>query len=365
MADGQAHLSIGEVLTLLQPEYPDITISKIRFLESQGLLDPERTPSGYRKFRDADIERLRWILTQQRDHFLPLKVIKDRLATGDLDGVSGDGVLPLAADGATADEGPSVDPSVDSARVATAPVTTGPVVGGTGRASLTLLRRAGVVSDEPDEPDEPDGPRDTDTSDGTDGHPAADHDRARVVAHLVEGPAPPDPDPTPEPAPSSRGRHPTGHTAGDPAAEPQTTPGDGEAPRDPAGAPEPVTLSIDDLAAATGLTVRELVDLERYGLIAARSMGTVDYYDEDALIVARLAVGFRRYGIEPRHLRMYKVAAEREAGLFEQLITPLLKQRRPAARQEAVEMLEDLAELSDDLRAAMVRSALRAYLGQT
>src|SRR5207302_7445681 len=73
------YLSIGEVLTLLKDEFPDVTISKIRFLESQGLLDPERTPSGYRKFYDPDITRLRWILEQQRDHFLPLKVIKDKL----------------------------------------------------------------------------------------------------------------------------------------------------------------------------------------------------------------------------------------------------------------------------------------------
>src|SRR4051812_32309038 len=78
MADN-AHLSIGEVLSLLQDEFPDVTISKIRFLESQGLIDPERTPSGYRKFYESDIERLRWILLQQRENFLPLKVIKDRL----------------------------------------------------------------------------------------------------------------------------------------------------------------------------------------------------------------------------------------------------------------------------------------------
>ena len=100
MTTERTHLSIGEVLSLLQPEFPDITISKIRFLESQGLLDPERTPSGYRKFHDDDIERLRWILTQQRDHFLPLKVIKDRLASGDLGGGTPEGVLPLAADSA-------------------------------------------------------------------------------------------------------------------------------------------------------------------------------------------------------------------------------------------------------------------------
>src|SRR6476659_8260666 len=73
------YLSIGEVLNLLKDEFPDVTISKIRFLESQGLLDPERTPSGYRKFYDNDVARLRWILRQQREHFLPLKVIKGRL----------------------------------------------------------------------------------------------------------------------------------------------------------------------------------------------------------------------------------------------------------------------------------------------
>src|SRR5919204_879256 len=77
--DDRSFLSIGEVLALLQQEFPDVTISKIRFLESQGLLDPERTPSGYRKFYETDIERLRWILRQQKDHYLPLKVIKDRL----------------------------------------------------------------------------------------------------------------------------------------------------------------------------------------------------------------------------------------------------------------------------------------------
>lgn len=78
----RTHLSIGEVLSLLREEFPDVTISKIRFLESQGLVDPERTPSGYRKFYDHDVERLRWILRQQRENFLPLKVIRGRLSEG-------------------------------------------------------------------------------------------------------------------------------------------------------------------------------------------------------------------------------------------------------------------------------------------
>ncbi len=83
MAEPNAsHLSIGEVLGLLLEEFPDITISKIRFLESQGLIEPERTPSGYRKFYEHDVELLRVILREQREHFLPLRVIKDRIDAG-------------------------------------------------------------------------------------------------------------------------------------------------------------------------------------------------------------------------------------------------------------------------------------------
>jgi DNA-binding transcriptional MerR regulator len=75
----RAYMTIGEVLGLLSGEFPDITVSKIRFLESEGLIEPERSPSGYRKFAQADTERLRFILTAQRDHYLPLRVIKEHL----------------------------------------------------------------------------------------------------------------------------------------------------------------------------------------------------------------------------------------------------------------------------------------------
>ncbi len=100
------HASIGDVLNELRPEFHDVTISKIRFLESQGLIAPERTPSGYRKFARTDVERLRWILAQQRDHFLPLKVIKDRLAELD------DGQLTL--DQLLADQRPSREEAVQA-----------------------------------------------------------------------------------------------------------------------------------------------------------------------------------------------------------------------------------------------------------
>ncbi len=100
----RTYLSIGDVLALLRQEFPDVTISKIRFLESQGLVNPERTPSGYRKFYEHDVERLRWVLRQQREHFLPLKVIKGRLeqevaGDGEDNGrdVAGAGAFPIAS----------------------------------------------------------------------------------------------------------------------------------------------------------------------------------------------------------------------------------------------------------------------------
>ena len=96
-------MSIGDVLNELHDEFPDITISKIRFLESQGLVEPERTPSGYRKFYAQDVERLRFVLRQQREHFLPLKVIKDRLDEADRAGNLAEVVASDASAGAPTD----------------------------------------------------------------------------------------------------------------------------------------------------------------------------------------------------------------------------------------------------------------------
>ena len=244
----RAYLSIGEVLSLLKEEFPDVTISKIRFLESQGLLDPERTPSGYRKFYESDVDRLRWILRQQREKFLPLKVIKGRLrdAFGDSSGVEEDGVDP-----------------------ATAAVT---------RASVSAA-------------------------------------------------APPPPlDSAPVSVPRS-------------------------------GA----SLTLSELATATGLDEDDLRELEKFGLMSPRRVGSNAYYDEDAMVVANLAAGFMRYGVEARHLRMYKVAGEREASFFEQVVMPMLKQRNPQARRQATETLSELSRLGQSLRAAMLRQALRQY----
>ena len=120
MAD-RSHLSIGEVLSLLQDDFPDVTISKIRFLESQGLLDPERTPSGYRKFYEGDIERLRWILRHQRDHFLPLKVIKDRLEESAAQGLMVPPDEPMPAEAPAAE--PAARPAAHGAAASPAATT--------------------------------------------------------------------------------------------------------------------------------------------------------------------------------------------------------------------------------------------------
>ena len=250
------YLSIGEVLSLLKEEFPDVTISKIRFLESQGLLDPERTPSGYRKFYETDVERLRWILRQQREHFLPLKVIKGRLRGGGEAGVEELGDDPDDVAGAA---GHGVEATPVTTRLARVPI---PIAG--------------------------------------------------------------------EAAPMSTGQSGT-------------------------------SLTLSELASASGLEDTDLKELERYGLLSGRKVASTVYYDEDALGVAVLAAGFMKYGVEARHLRMYKMTGEREAGFFEQVVMPMLKQRNPQARAQATEALTELIGLGQGLRAAMLNQALRQF----
>jgi hypothetical protein len=139
-------------------------------------------------------------------------------------------------------------------------------------------------------------------------------------------------------------------------------PAPGRAPMPLDTAPTSVSLSIDELSSASGLTREQLHELEEYGLLAGHRVGSDTYYDGDALMIAQKSATFLRHGIEPRHLRMFKVAAEREAGFLEQVVMPMLKQRNPAARQQAVELLAELAGLGQSLRAALLRHALRDHL---
>jgi DNA-binding transcriptional MerR regulator len=291
----RSYLSIGDVLNLLKEEFPDITISKIRFLESQGLLDPERTPSGYRKFYDADVERLRWILRQQKENFLPLKVIKGRL-----------------------------DPAGSAPEPAAAPPA--PV----GPADSNGAEPTPAAGSEPGGP----GPE--------------------VSEPEVAEPAGPDPAPAPvapAPVPAARTSPPVESVpvvTATPVLSVGTT---------------GVSLTFDELVEASGLDDSAVRDLERFGLIVGRPVARTVYYDEESLVVGRLAAEFRRFGVEARHLRMYKTAAERESGFFEQIVTPLLKQRNPRARGEAMQTARDLSELGGRLRDSMLRLALRDITG--
>jgi DNA-binding transcriptional MerR regulator len=241
-ANARSSLSIGEVLGQLRPEFPDITISKIRFLEAEGLIHPERTPSGYRKFSSGDVARLRFVLAEQRDHYLPLRVIKDHLDAIDR------GLEPP-------DHGPG----------------------------STTRRGPRAVSAVP--------------------LPGAD-------AFVPE--------------------------------------------------PSEIRMSRDELLDQAGLEPAQLEQLEQFGLLSKRAGGG---YDGDALTVAICAAEMARYGIEPRHLRAYRTAADREIGLFEQVVTPLMRQRNPEARGRADEAVRELAALSVKLHATLVKAGLRAELG--
>ena len=227
--------SIGEVLVSVKTEFPDITISKIRFLESEGLIDPERTPSGYRKFYDQDVDRLKSILRMQRDEYLPLKVIKDRL----LQQESENGEVP---------EGVELESTVE---------------------------------------------------------------------------------------------------AGEDLAEPPTG----------------LQMSIEEMSAATGVDRERIKELESYGLVSSHGPESARYYDGDDYIVLSIVKDLFRYGVEPRHLTMYKHFAEREAAFFETIVLPQLRQRNPEARRAATTSLGELARASRKLKQALLRTNLRQYLG--
>ena len=320
----RSHLSIGEVLSLLQGEFPDVTISKIRFLESQGLLDPERTPSGYRKFYEADIDRLRWILRQQKDHYLPLKVIKDRL---------GDAVP--ARDVAVASKSAN-----NGVAVAAAQGETGPGPDRSAATAVALDERPGAARPAADAlPLAPARP------------PAAPADRSDPAA---DSPAPAR-DQRPAATPSAE-RAPTSAGASEPRADAHRGPRPGPPASAPAGS---VSLTAEELAQHSGLAMRDLRDLERYGLIESFAVGDSAYYDADALVIAQTAAGFLQHGIEARHMRSYKVAVAREAGLFEQIVLPLLKQRNPEARQRARETIAELVRLGQQMRGVLLSRELR------
>lgn len=232
-----ARFNIGQVLEQLRPDFSGVTISKIRFLEDQGLIKPERTAAGYRKFSEDDVDRLRYILRMQRDHYLPHKVIAEHLDAIDR------GLEPPAIEG--------VVPTVPKVAL----------------------------------------------SDG--GAPSADSFRAT----------------------------------------------------------SDVRLSRRELVKLAEVDEALLSQLEQFGLVSAKA-GT-GHYDTDALLVARTARELADFGIEPRHLRAFRTAADREIGLVEQVVAPLARGRDASARGRAEETAAQIASLAVKLHAALVRIGLR------
>ena len=450
---GRSYLSIGDVLSLLREEFPDVTISKIRFLERQGLVDPERSPSGYRKFYDDDVARLRWVLRKQRDQFLPLKVIRDRLAAAgngvpaddepadaggltpgaaaggedwhaggaslvgrgaDEDaaslGAEGQGVHAAtgsggqvsngsaetsgAAEGADGSSSAGTRESKTSAGRSPAPPGHEPLSGQPAReraatATGVVEGHQGVLSSAP-------GPQEHGASEhgasehgvrqhavsehAVSGHAASEHAvrqhgvEQHAVGQHVDAEHGGEQHAIEQPGGEQHGGPPSGrpaHASGS-VGDDRPVRGGGHVPSTPgivgaarvlAPSLSSVSLTLAELCAATGLTPEAVASLEGFGLLAPMSVAGGTYYDEEALTVGKLVVEFSRYGIEPRHLRMYRNAADREIGLVEQVITPLLRQRNPEARQRAVDAAADLAGLGQAIRSSLVRSELRRKLG--
>ncbi|WP_243057572.1 MerR family transcriptional regulator [Nocardioides sp. SR21] len=236
-ASGRARMNIGEVLDELRPDFPGITIPKIRFLEDKGLIKPERTPAGYRKFSHDDVDRLRYVLRMQRDHYLPLKVIGEHLDAIDR------GLEP-----------PPIDPVV------------------------------------------PTVPKVSLAADGL-------------------------------PSPESFLRR------------------------------DQVRLSRRELVKIAEISEELLDQLESFGLVSASRTG---HYDTDALVVAQTARELADYGFEPRHLRAFKTAADREVGLVEQVVAPQKAGRDTAAAARAAETVSEIAALSVRLHATLVKAGLRS-----
>ena len=348
MAD-RSHLSIGEVLSLLREEFPDVTISKIRFLESQGLVDPERTPSGYRKFYDHDVERLRWILRQQREHFLPLKVIRGRLS--EQGGEAGEAGAEEPAAVAAGQNWPAALPGAAASRPSAGPGA-GPAPSSGGGAPAP----GGPVPPQPAPPPGAAAPGPGGPSSAAPARPATTptlfaslHSQPEVPAPAVPGPVPAGPVPA-APVPAAPVPAPVA---------PVPAPADRVPPASPAGHDDD-TFTAEELAAAAGAEVGLVSDLKQYGLIAPHAVvaGT-PYYDASAVAVTRAAADFARHGVEARHLRIWKNAADREADLFQQVVLPLLRQRNPQARRQAADTLADMARAGAELRAALVERALR------
>lgn len=352
MSDNQ-YLSIGEVLGLLLEDFPDVTISKIRFLESQGLIEPERTPSGYRKFYEHDVDLLRAILHEQKENFLPLKVIRDRIESGTIETDPTGGRTPPRGI-RNVEIRNTVVPEVPQRDSVFRRTDGGPEWAG-GKALIP-----GDIAAQ--------------TSRHPSARPATGSVPVTPQAPIVSAVPTPTPAVPVEAATASTPPVLTVVGANEPAEPSPTAPKAAAKPAKPVAAAKPAVAtkspavdlpglpySRDELRLAAEISEEQLRELDEFVIVPSRGSGADATYQADAVEIARIAARFLEQGIDARHLRSWRQAAERESALFEQRIMPLLRQRNPQSRQQALQTLSELAELGNQLRAAMIESMLRHH----
>jgi DNA-binding transcriptional MerR regulator len=354
MSSERPYLSIGEVLELLKHEFPDLSISRIRAFESAGQLELERTASGYRKFYDQDIAFLRTLLGSAGGPQVASFRVSDERPTSD----SADD--PFDHDSPAVEFGPngelpgeperrhpaafqslrrelaSQTSSASSASSESHPSITSAVKSIERRLDVAVPdveRTLDAVVPDVVVPDVvvPDVVVPVDSARST--QPAVDvHLSLVATEHLVDNPV------------------------GQQIENTVETPTRNLLAANPSG----LNLSLQELVSASGVTLEIVRELEGLGLVRGQGVFSTIYYDEDALLTCKLVASFQTYGVEPRHLRMYKLAADREASFFEQVVTPQLRRRNPDARAQAIETLGELVRLGEQLRVVALRQVLRA-----
>ena len=353
----RSYRSIGDVLTLLRPEFEDITISKIRFLEAQGLVSPQRSPSGYRKFYEEDVERLRYVLLQQRDHFLPLKVIRDRLngVTSEEDTGVGDPPPEVASKSAT--KSASTNKSSLSGSSPTNSVTTPPAKSAAPTAAppapahTATPRATSQVSTTP--PPASSTSATSETS-ATQASPTSSH---KVHAEDASKTAENDREPTVADVLAALQEVPAVRQRAVAAAE-------AKVPRHASRSVLGVTMTTTELSVETGLSEKEVTALVEFGILRQVSVAGLSVFDERNVAIARAATGILALGIEPRHLRQFRNSVDREMGLIEQLITPILRQRNPEAVDRAASLTDEMVLQGEALRAALLQAEVDAFLSR-
>jgi DNA-binding transcriptional MerR regulator len=363
------YLSIGEVLELLKSDFPDLSISRIRALESAGQLELERTASGYRKFYDGDISYLRSLLSggpatpparRAGESASRSAAVAGRANQGSVAGNHDDGhddvddPPELGPNGELPGEPERRHPAAFQSlrrELASKPATvtpalhpaeSGPEPAATARPDypapqLSIVSRSGSTAT-------------ADSSRGSDAAGASALTTATTPVGVEQG---------------ERGSVSNAGVGGPASASQANGPTTESGSRNPlATDPSGVNLSLDELVAATGLSIEAIREIESLGLLKGQMVFSAVYYDEDALLTCKLVAAFRTHGVEPRHLRMYKLAADREASFFEQVVTPQLRRRNPDARQSAIDTLGELVKLGEQLRVVALRQVLKSSINK-